>query len=186
MSTAPPSAAIAASIGSGLDADQRQHESPRPRERPPACSARACAPVRPRRGRSAHPAATRAEYSPRLWPATTAGVRPRARKAATLTSRIAGWVLAVWRSSLLRALRARCARAEAERVVGLCEQLANGRKRARTRSRPCRPPASPGRGRRRRRGQHRGHGAMGGVAGLGSRRPVPSTARQAMVIAGSR
>jgi hypothetical protein len=48
------------------------------------------------------PAATRAEYSPRLWPATKSGPTPRARRgrsAARLVARIAGWVLAVSFSS---------------------------------------------------------------------------------------
>ena len=44
------------------------------------------------------PATTSAEYSPRLCPATSAGVRPRsaqAAAAATLAVRTAGWVVAV-------------------------------------------------------------------------------------------
>src|SRR5438094_2761285 len=52
--------------------------------------------------RSIAPAATRAEYSPRLWPATHSARAPRAcsaRKAATLVARIAGCVLAVSCSS---------------------------------------------------------------------------------------
>ena len=43
-------------------------------------------------------AATRAEYSPRLWPATQSGRPPlasRTRQAATLAARMAGWVFAV-------------------------------------------------------------------------------------------
>ena len=41
------------------------------------------------------PALTSAEYSPRLWPATAAGVIPSARntsRTAMLTRKIAGWV----------------------------------------------------------------------------------------------
>ncbi len=45
------------------------------------------------------PAATSAEYSPRLWPATSAGLAPpaasQARQAATPAVSISGWVLTV-------------------------------------------------------------------------------------------
>ena len=54
-----------------------------------------------RRRRRSCPAHTCAEYSPRLWPATNAGSKPRdasSRHAATLTVRIAGCVFSVSRS----------------------------------------------------------------------------------------
>ena len=46
--------------------------------RPPACSGRGGAPSATRRRNAMVPAATCAEYSPRLWPATNAGLMPSA------------------------------------------------------------------------------------------------------------
>src|SRR5262245_20734590 len=61
------------------------------------------------------PATTRAEYSPRLWPAAMAGVSPRSAAtaaAATLTVSTAGWVFAVSASSSSGPSKAKRARSK--------------------------------------------------------------------------
>ena len=104
---------------------------PRP-ARLPACSG----PVGGRGGaRPANenvPAATLAEYSPRLCPATKAGVSPRdasSRHAAVLTARMAGWVFSVSVSSAVRTLEAQTAQRFAQRRVSLGERLSADRER---------------------------------------------------------
>ena len=93
---------------------------------------------RPRRRTSASasananvPAATFAEYSPRLWPATNAGCTPidcSSRYAAMLTARIAGCVILGQRQLILGPFEAQTAQRLAERGVGFVERLAADRK----------------------------------------------------------
>ena len=81
------------------------------------------------------PAATRAEYSPRLCPATATGARPAAaaaRQVAIEAVRIAGWVLAVSCSSSSGPSQQSRDRAKPEDLVGLLE----GRPRRRRAVRP--------------------------------------------------
>ena len=78
------------------------------------------------------PATTRAEYSPRLWPAARAGVMPRsasAAAAATLAVRTAGWVVAVRASASSGPSKHSAEREYSERGVRLRPHRGGGGRR---------------------------------------------------------
>ena len=75
------------------------------------------------------PLATRAVYSPRLWPAQAAGERPSrstASRTTRLWTKVASWALAVWVSSSIGARSSSCLEVAAGRGRGLGHHLPRG------------------------------------------------------------
>ena len=123
---------------------------PCPRAPPPASPARESAPAAGRRANASAPAATSAVYSPRLWPATTAGVGA-ARRAPRAPDRDAGGQHHRLRVDR-QVERLRGPFVDAASTKSLAERVATLRRTSRARlghageaASSCRPTASPAR-----------------------------------------
>ena len=122
---------------------------------PPASARRAGAPGAARRRSRSAPAATSAEYSPRLWPATAAGASGRAPRAARADRDRGGEHRRLGVGGELQLLLRPLPAEPRERERRAPSSASSKARRASGKAVgpgacPCRPSASPGRGRRRR------------------------------------
>ena len=151
--TPSTSAQISRHVG-GLEPEHRGHRALALRAPLPASARRAGAPAAPRRRAASRPRRraprTRRGCGPRTARARAAAAARRTRQIAIDAARIAGCVISVRASSLSGPLSMQRAQPAAERGVGLVERGARLGMRAREVAWPCRPSASPVRGRRRR------------------------------------
>ena len=153
LAVAASAAAATARDRLGVEAEDRGHRARRPTGTASCISSPRRRTRRRASAKSRAPAATRAEYSPRLCPATATGrtlaARPSsARWIAIEAARSAGCVLAVSCSSSSGPSQQSRESGEAERRRRPRRRPRRAASSRRPRRGPCRPSASPGRGRR--------------------------------------